>query len=40
MSPILAALPARGPFPAWREQLMVFGQFVGVWEVDAEYSPE
>jgi hypothetical protein len=35
--PILASLRADGPFPQWREQLMVFGQFVGVWDIDVEY---
>ncbi len=35
--PILAGLRADGPFAAWREQLMLFGQFVGVWDIDAEY---
>jgi hypothetical protein len=35
--PILGGLRADGPFPAWREQLMLFGQFVGVWDMDVEY---
>ncbi len=35
--PILTSLRADGPFPAWREPLMLFGQFVGVWDMDVEY---
>lgn len=35
--PILAGLRAEGPFPPWRQQLMLFGQFVGVWDIDVEY---
>lgn len=35
--PILAGLRAEGPFPPWREQLMLFGQFAGVWDIDVEY---
>jgi hypothetical protein len=35
--PILAGLRAERPFSPWREQLMLFGQFVGVWDIDVEY---
>jgi hypothetical protein len=35
--PILSGLCADQPYPAWRDQLMVFGQFVGVWDMDVEY---
>jgi hypothetical protein len=35
--PILPGLRADGPFPAWRDQLMTFGQFVGVWDLAVEY---
>jgi hypothetical protein len=35
--PILAGLRADGPFRQWREPLMLFGQFVGVWDMDVEY---
>jgi len=33
----LPGLAADGPDPKWREQLMVFGQFVGDWTIDARY---
>jgi hypothetical protein len=35
--PILSGLRAGGPFPQWREPLMLFGQFVGVWDINVEY---
>lgn len=35
--PILAGLRADGPFPQWRDRLMLFGQFVGIWDIDIEY---
>jgi hypothetical protein len=35
--PILDGLRAGGPFPAWRDKLMLFGQFVGVWDLAVEY---
>jgi AraC-like DNA-binding protein len=34
---VLDGLRADGPYPAWRDQLMLFGQFVGVWDMDVEY---
>lgn len=33
----LAALGANGPHPAYREPLMLFGQFVGVWDMDVRF---
>lgn len=33
----LADLPADGPLPALAEALMLFGQFVGAWDVDMEF---
>jgi hypothetical protein len=38
--PILTGLRADGPFPPWHEQLMLFGQFAGVWDIDVEYYNE
>ena len=35
--PILDGLCADGPFPALRDQLMLFGQFVGTWDMEVEY---
>jgi len=35
--PILDGLCADGPFPALRDQLMLFGQFVGTWDMAVEY---
>ena len=35
--PILNGLRAGGPFPASRDELMLFGQFVGVWDMAVEY---
>lgn len=35
--PILTGLRAGQPYPPWREQLMLFGQLVGVWDMDVEY---
>jgi hypothetical protein len=35
--PILDGLRAGGPFPASRDELMLFGQFVGVWDLAVEY---
>jgi hypothetical protein len=34
---LLPGLAATGPYPAWREHLMTFGQFVGVWDMDVRY---
>jgi hypothetical protein len=34
---MLAALHADGPYPDWRDALMTFGQFVGVWDMAVEY---
>jgi hypothetical protein len=36
-SSILNDLRAARPYPPWREQLMLFGQFVGVWDMDIKY---
>jgi hypothetical protein len=36
-SPILDDLRADGPYPAWKDQLMLFGQFAGTWDLDVEY---
>jgi hypothetical protein len=33
-------LLADDPFPAWRDQLMLFGQFVGSWDMEVEYYDE
>jgi len=35
--PILDDLRAGAAFPGWRTQLMTFGQFVGGWDLAAEY---
>jgi hypothetical protein len=35
--PILNGLRAGQPHAPWQEQLMLFGQFVGVWDMDVEY---
>jgi hypothetical protein len=35
--PILDGLHADGPFPAQRDELMLFGQFVGTWDMAVEY---
>jgi hypothetical protein len=34
---ILGSLCADGPYPDWRDALMVFGQFVGTWDLEVEY---
>ncbi len=34
---ILTSLGADSPFPQWRDRLMLFGQFVGVWDIGVEY---
>jgi hypothetical protein len=34
--PILEGLRADRPFEPWREQLMLFGQFVGVWRLNVQ----
>jgi AraC-like DNA-binding protein len=34
---VLDGLRADGPYPPWRDKLMLFGQFVGVWDMDVEY---
>src|SRR5947208_16011412 len=33
----IKGLGAEGPFPELKEKLMLFGQFVGDWEMDARY---
>jgi len=33
----IKGLGAKGPFPELKEKLMLFGQFVGDWEVDSRY---
>ncbi len=35
--PVLDGLRADGPYPAWRDDLMTFGQFIGVWAMEVEY---
>jgi hypothetical protein len=35
--PILNGLRAGQPYRPWAEKLMLFGQFVGVWDIDIEY---
>jgi len=38
---MLAALGANGPHPDLAQQLMLFGQFVGAWDVDVtNYAPD
>ena len=37
---LLSALPAAGPHPTYRDQLMLFGQFVGVWDLDVLFFDE
>src|SRR5689334_18055484 len=34
---MIKSLEADGPAPELREKLMLFGQFVGDWEIDAKY---
>lgn len=36
----LGLLRATGPLPAYREPLMLFGQFVGTWEMDIRFYDE
>jgi hypothetical protein len=36
-SPILNDLPAEGPHPELAEDLMLFGQFVGAWDMTVEF---
>lgn len=36
-SGILSAYPATGPHPDYREKLMLFGQFEGVWDLDIKF---
>lgn len=38
--PIFESLRADGPDPQLRDDLMTFGQFVGVWVMDVEYYDE
>jgi hypothetical protein len=38
--PILDGLRADGPDPELRDDLMTFGQFVGVWAMDVDYYDE
>ena len=35
--PILPLLRADGPLPALRDELMLFGQFVGTWDMQVEF---
>lgn len=35
--PALTGLCAEGPYPPWRDELMLFGQFVGTWDMEVEY---
>jgi hypothetical protein len=35
--PILPLLRASGPYPPLRDELMLFGQFVGVWNMQVEF---
>ena len=37
ISAAIEALAAEGPYPEHAEKLMLFGQFVGSWDVDATY---
>ncbi len=34
VAPAVRAIAASGPHPDWREQLQLFGQFVGEWDID------
>jgi len=34
---MITGLEADGPAPELREELMLFGQFVGDWEIDAQH---
>lgn len=34
---MLTALHADGPYRDWRDALMTFGQFIGVWDMEVEY---
>jgi len=38
--PILETLRAEGPHPSHRDKLKVFGQFVGVWDLDVLFYDE
>ena len=38
--PILEMLRAEKPHPAYRGKLMLFGQFVGVWDVEVMFYDE
>jgi hypothetical protein len=35
--PILSLLRADGPFPRLREELTLFGQFIGTWNMQVEF---
>lgn len=35
--PVLPLLRASGPYPPLRDELMLFGQFVGVWNMQVEF---
>lgn len=37
---ILSSYPATGPHPDYREKLMLFGQFEGVWDMDIKFFDE
>ena len=38
--PILETLRAEGPHPSHRDKLKIFGQFVGVWDLDVLFYDE
>ncbi len=38
--PILETLHAEGPHPSYRDKLKLFGQFVGVWDLDVLFYDE
>ena len=38
--PILETLRAEGPHPSYRDKLKLFGQFVGVWDLDVLFYDE
>src|SRR5262245_2766738 len=33
----IRGLGSEGPYPEFKDKLMLFGQFVGDWEIDARY---
>lgn len=40
LSNILSSYSATGPHPDYRDKLMLFGQFEGVWDMDIEFFDE